>query len=154
MSVEQNFQIGLGVLHFLVALYVGVSGWNREMRSVGGWAVAALLLGLLVVPFFRAFRPLKSSEVREGGRPYLILRDYARMVILFLIAVALASCAILTGTGPQGTSEAADAANAARLLGSWAVYICLLPFGFIVWLIPRMFKGDQVVEGPTGPLAE
>lgn len=138
-------------LQLIVAAYVTVSARNRQLGNTAYiWGLGGLIFGLLIVPFFRAFRPLKDTEVREGGRFYIVLRDFARLIILGLIAFGLTSCLVAT----EGSGQLTEAGQAGRMLGGWMVNLCLLPIGLIVWVIPRMFKSDAKVEGPTGPLTE
>lgn len=146
-------QTGLAflALQLAVAAYVTVSARNRQIGSTAYvWGLAALVFGLFVVPFFRAFRPLKATEVREGGRFYIVLRDFARLIILGLIAFGLTSCLLAT----EGSEQLTEAGQAGRIMGGWMINLCLLPIGLIVWVVPRMFRSDAKVEGPTGPLAE
>lgn len=137
--------------HSVLVLYVAASARNRELgwQTTTAWAVPTLLLGVIAVPFFRAFRPLKENEVRQGGKVFLILRDYARIVILLLVGIILTVCTMSTQS-----AELTEAEETGAFLGSWLGMICYIPIGFVVWLTPRMFKSDAVVEGPTGPLAD
>lgn len=143
-------------INVAATLYVAVSAYNRRLEwwSVA-WIVPTLLFGVLVIPFFRAFRPLKKDEVRRGGKVFLVLRDYARIIILLMVGLVLTVCTITQNPDliSQNSASLTEAEQTGAFLGSWLGMICYIPIGFVVWLIPRMFKSDAVVEGPTGPLA-
>lgn len=139
--------ITVAALHFGVVAYVGVSAYKRKMWWPM-WALACVFTGILIVPVFRAVRHLKSDEIRKGGTAYVIMHDYARMVIFGMIVLVFAMCTV-----PMEPQQS-DAEAAGVLMGSWMGAICLLPFGFGIWLLPRLVKNDSVEKGPTGPLAE
>lgn len=144
-------------VHLPFALYVAGSAYNRKLGWwSAAWAVPALFFGVLVIPFFRAFRPLKQNEVRRGGKVYVVLRDYARIIILLMIGVVLAVCTITQNPSliTQNPTSLTEAEQTGAILGSWLGMICYIPIGFVVWVIPRMFRSDAVIEGPTGPLAD
>jgi heme/copper-type cytochrome/quinol oxidase subunit 2 len=142
----------VGAMHALVVLYIGVSAYRREMGWwTLAWVVPALILSFLVIPFFRAFRPLKADETRSGGKIYLVLRDFARMVILLLgisFLVVFASGIVQM----QGIENEAE--EAGSFAGISLSAICILPIMLVIWIIPQALRSDQTEEGPTGPLAE
>jgi membrane protease YdiL (CAAX protease family) len=143
-------------INLVVALYVAVSAYNRRLRWWSlAWTVPALFFGVLLIPFFRAFRPLKKDEVRQGGKVFLVLRDYARIIILLMVGAVLTVCTITQNPNliSQNSASLTEAEQTGAFLGSWLGMICYIPIGFVVWLTPQMFKSDAVVEGPTGPLA-
>jgi len=141
----------VGAVNLATTLYIGISAYNRKIRWWSLWALPALLLGVLVIPFFRAFRPLKDDETRSGGKLYLVLRDFARIIILvFGLSYAVVFVAGIGGMESANT----DAGEAGVFMGMSLSAICILPIMLMVWIIPRALRSDQTEEGPTGPLAE
>lgn len=151
MQPEDYSLLVSGGVNLATTLYIGISAYNREVQWWSLWALPALVFGVLVIPFFRAFRPLKADEERSGGKLYLILRDFARIIILVFGLAFLFT--MVVGFGSMQNAET-DAGEAGTFMGISLSAICVLPIMLIVWIIPRTLRSDQTEEGPTGPLAE
>jgi hypothetical protein len=62
----------------LLALWVLFDGVSRNLRSsVLLWTAGTILLGPVILPVWLASRPLNRGEVREGGRAWNILKNFA-----------------------------------------------------------------------------
>lgn len=77
VAVTGALIIGLGTM-----TYIFLDGRKRDASSLWFWVMAPVFVGLFILPFWWAFRPLKENETRNGGAPYLILKYFA---ILFAI---------------------------------------------------------------------
>jgi len=143
------------LLYGLFALWVLFDGLSRRMGvSAALWAVGTAVLGPIILPIYLASRPLKRSEVREGGKAWNVLKNFA---ILWTIVMAIATVAGMLAV-TKGTSElSSDAARAGVGIGM------ALGMAFLaaVWFFPTMgaallgflLKKNSIVEtGPTGPL--
>lgn len=143
------------LLYGVFALWVLFDGLNRKMGGAAAlWVLGTAVLGPIVLPGYLALRPLKQGEVREGGTPWNILKNFA---ILWTIVMAIASLAAVISMA-KGTSDlTSDAARAGAGIGM------VLGMGLLaaIWFLPTMgaallgflLKKNTVVEnGPTGPL--
>ena len=132
------------LIFLLTAIWVAGNTIKRKLGVVRSilWAVGTFILGVVVLPFYIAKRPLKANEVREGGYAWNVLRAFALSWTLFVVAVGLAA---ITGIG--------DTASAVLifviLCATWfAVMAVTLTLGYFL-------RNPAIVErGPTGPLAE
>jgi hypothetical protein len=143
------------ILCGLFALWVLFDGFGRKMgASAILWTVGTLFLGPIILPIYLASRPLNQGEVREGGRAWNILKNFA---ILWTIVMAIASIAALMGVAKGTENLTSDAARAGAGIGM------ALGMGLLgaAWFFPTMgaallgflMKKNSIVEnGPTGPL--
>lgn len=143
------------ILYGAFALWVLVDALSRKIgASAALWVLGTVILGPIILPIYLASRPLKQGEVREGGKAWNVLKNFA---ILWTIAMAIASIAALTRMANISTGLTSDAAKAGAGIGM------LLGMGILgaVWFFPTMgaallgflLKKSTIVEtGPTGPL--
>ena len=131
-------------IFFLAAIWVADNAVKRKLGIVRSllWAVGTFILGVVVLPFYIAKRPLRANEVREGGFAWNVIRAFALSWTLFIVAVGLA---VITGIG--------DAASGV------IVFLVLIVtwFGVMaVALIMGYFLRNPAIvqQGPSGPLAE
>ena len=117
-------------------------------------AIGTVFLGPIILPIYLASRPLKQGEVREGGKGWNILKNFA---ILWTIVMAIASVAGLMAMTKGTENLTSDAARAGAGIGM-ALGMGLLA---AVWFFPTMgaallgflMKKNTVVEnGPAGSL--
>jgi hypothetical protein len=136
--------------NFFLSFYVYMSCNNRDMsdRLFGKevWAVQTFFLGLGMIPIFHATRPLKEDEVRKGGKLYIALRGYSRIIILGLIVFLLGNCAVSAQSLMPNPS---DAETLGWFFGNLFVSGFVIVISFITWAVPHLFKSDKVEEGPT-----
>lgn len=143
------------LLYGVFALWVFLDSFSRRMGASGViWALGTAVLGPIVLPVYLALRPLKQGEVREGGKAWHILKNFA---ILWTIVMVIATIAGLTSMAGTPTSLTSDAEKIGAGLGM------LVGMGVLaaVWLFPTMgaallaflLKKNTVIEtGPTGPM--
>jgi hypothetical protein len=93
------------LLYCVFALWVLLDGLIRKISAWAVlWALGTAIFGPIVLPIYLALRPLKQGEVREGGRPWNILKNFA---ILWTIVMAIATIAALISM-TKGTTELAS----------------------------------------------
>lgn len=143
------------LLYGVFALWVLFDGVSRKMgASALFWALGTGVLGPVILPIYLASRPLKEGEVREGGKAWNVLKNFA---ILWTIAMAIATIAGLMAMAKGTTELTSEAARAGAGIG------IVLGLGLLAatWFFPTMgaallgflLKKTTVVEtGPTGPL--
>lgn len=143
------------LLYGVFALWVLYDGLSRRMgASAILWTVGTAVVGPIVLPIYLALRPLKQGEVREGGKAWNVLKNFA---ILWTIVMLIGSVAALMAMAKGTTGLTSDAARAGAGIGM------LLGIGILgaAWFFPTMgaallgflLKKNTIVEnGPTGPL--
>jgi len=77
-------------------------------------AIGTVFLGPIILPIYLASRPLKQGEVREGGKGWNILKNFA---ILWTIVMAIASVAGLMAMTKGTENLTSDAARAGAGIG-------------------------------------
>jgi hypothetical protein len=147
--MEMGYFIAAG----LMALWVFRDARQRRQGAAAVvWAIGALLAPFLALPLYRASRPLRADEVRTGGKPWNVLKDFARTWTILLLAVQL-SLAIELAAGLSAQTTEADKASygfAALLgLGLIAMYwffptVGALAVGFF------LRRPSAIERGPTG----
>lgn len=143
------------LLYGAFALWVLFDCISRKTRAVAAlWVLGTAMFGPVILPIYLAFRPLKKGEVREGGKAWNVLKNFA---ILWTIVMVMATIATLTRVANITTSLTSDAEKAGAGIGM-LVGMTLLG---AVWFFPTMgaalvgflLKKNTIVEtGPTGPL--
>ncbi len=144
------------IIFGLLTLWVGFDANKRKLGAAKTvlWAIGTFLLGVIVVPFYFAKRPLMVNQVREGGLAWNVLKNFALTWTLLIIAVGISAIGAATQTSVSSDAEAAGAA-----IGTGLVFVILA----VVWFFPMVgaivlgffLKNSAIVErGPTGPLAQ
>jgi hypothetical protein len=145
-----------GVVSFLIAIVLAVWTFRDAKRRQTQtapflWSLGVLFFSAVFFPLYLAKRPLKSSEVREGGLGWNFLKYFA---IYFTVIMPLATVAVAF------ESAAEEATTSEEAIG-WVVATIVM--GAIMWLVVTVIvlvlglilKNDAVIErGPTGPLAQ
>jgi hypothetical protein len=120
------------LLYGIFALWVLFDGLSRKMAvSAVMWTIGTGILGPVVLPIYLASRPLKQGEVREGGKGWNVLKNFA---ILWTIVMAIASIIGLMGMAKASTGLGSDAEKVGAGIG-FVVGIGLLA---AVWFLPTM----------------
>jgi len=146
---------------FYLALYIGIAIWlfidskKRLFEQGKWWAIATAILGPVTAPIYLAIRPLKSTEKREGGRAWNILRNFA---LFWTITMFVAGIAGMT----NASSVAAGASNEYEEAGAAIGMALGMGLLFFAWLVPMMgavalgffLKTSDIEQGPTGPLVD
>jgi hypothetical protein len=132
------------LIFFLLALWVAYDARKRKLgvAKIVLWAIGTFVIGVVVMAFYIAHRPLKANEFREGGYAWNVVKGFALSWTIFVIAVV--------GVAISGIGDALTAVVALILLGGgWlGVMIVALIVGFFL-------RNPAIVErGPTGPLAQ
>jgi hypothetical protein len=137
------------------AIWVLFDGLNRKMAfSALGWTAGTAILGPIILPIYLASRPLKQGDVREGGKAWNILKNFA---ILWTIVMSVATIAGMMAMAKSTSGLDSDAARAGAGIGM------VLGIGALgaAWFFPTMgaallgflLKKNSIVEtGPTGTL--
>lgn len=143
------------LLYGVLALWVLFDGVTRKMgASTVLWILGTVLLGPIILPIYLASRPLKQGEVREGGRAWNVLKNFA---ILWTIVMVIVTIAALMNVADVTRSLNSEAERVGAGLGT-LIGIAVLG---AMWFFPTMgaallgflLKKSTVVEtGPTGPL--
>lgn len=143
------------VLYGVLASWLLLDAIKRKMRtSAALWAAGTALLGPIILPIYLASRPLKQGEVREGGKAWNVLKNFA---ILWTIIMAIATVAAMLNIADIAKQTRSEAELGGAGIGT-LVGIALLG---AAWFFPTMgaaligfmVKKNTVVEiGPTGPL--
>lgn len=143
------------ILYGVLALWVLFDSLIRRIGpSAVLWVIGTAVLGPIILPVYLASRPLKQGEIREGGKAWNVLKNFA---ILWTIVMAIASIAALTNMAKFATGLTSDAEQAGAGVGM------LVGMGLLgaVWFFPTMgaallgflLKKNTIIEtGPTGPL--
>ncbi len=145
-----------GVVSFLIAIVLAVwtfrDAKRRQTRTPPfWWSLGVLFFSAVFFPLYLAKRPLKASEVREGGLGWNFLKYFA---IYFTAIMPLATVAV-------ALESAAQEANTSEEAIGWVV--ATIAMGAIMWLVVAgialvlglILKNDALIErGPTGPLAQ
>jgi Type VI secretion system VasI, EvfG, VC_A0118 len=143
------------LLYGVLALWVLIDSVTRKMGAATVlWVLGTVLLGPIILPIYLASRPLKQGEVREGGKAWNVLKNFA---VLWTIAMVIATVAALMTMADVAKGLTSPGAQAGAGLG---MLLGLALFG-AVWFFPTMgaaligflLKKNTIVEtGPTGPL--
>jgi hypothetical protein len=145
------------VLFGVISLWVLFDGISRNMKAIAVlWALGTVVLGAIVIPIYVAKRPLKNGEVREGGTPWNLLKNFA---ILWTIIMIVASIYVLHGVGKATSGLDNDWAMAGAGIG---IVVVVGTLGAI-WFFPTIgaailgffLKKNSVIEtGPSGSMLE
>ena len=145
-----------GVVSFLIAIVLAVWTFRnakRRQRQTAPflWSLGVLFFSAVFFPLYLAKRPLKASEVREGGLRWNFLKNFA---IYFTVIMPLATASVAF------ESVAEEATTSEEALG-WVVSTIVM--GAIMWFVVAgialvlglILRNDTVIErGPTGSLAQ
>jgi hypothetical protein len=145
-----------GVVSFLIAIVLAVWTFRDAKRRQTQtppfwWSLGVLFVSAVFFPLYLAKRPLKASEVREGGLGWNFLKYFA-IYFTAIMPLAIVAVAFESATQEANTSEEAI---------GWVV--ATIAMGAIMWLVVAgialvlglILKNDALIErGPTGPLAQ
>ena len=145
-----------GVVSFLIAIVLAVWTFRDAKRRQTHtapflWSLGVLFFSAVFFPLYLAKRPLKSSELREGGLGWNFLKYFA---IYFTVIMPLATVAV-------AFESVAEEATTSEEAVAWVVSTIVM--GAIMWLVVvgialvlgLILKNDAVIErGPTGSLAQ
>jgi len=128
----------------ILLAYLAYDAYNREVSNIWAWGLGTLLVGVVVLPFYFANRPLKDGEVRTGGFGWNVLKNFTLLWTFLFVVLVFSSCA------------AADTVEGSMLAGGIGLFFFgIIWFGaLVVALVFGLFiKKSITEEGPTGPLA-
>lgn len=147
--------IGYFLLYIVVAIWLFLDAGKRRYTGIP-WAIATVIFGPVIVPFYLAKRPLKNGEVREGGFGWNVLKNFALFWTITIFVGFVAGLANVSHVAANAHSDAEMAGagiglvlGGAMIFGVWFVVLLgALVLGFFL-------KKSSIVErGPTGPLLE
>ena len=136
------------LLNVAIAIWMKFDGRKRSF-PVLLWCVAVMIFGPLVFPIYLAKRPLLDGEVREGGTPWNVLKNFSLFWTVYLFVgwiVGMGSASKLNAT----TDAEKLGAGIGILLGTGLIF-ALWFFPTLTALILGLFlKKNSIVErGPT-----
>jgi hypothetical protein len=98
------------LLYGLLAVWVLFDSLSRRLGGLAVlWVVGTILLGPITLPLYLACRPLRQSEVREGGKAWNVLKNFAILWTIVMAIVTLATMMKMSDVTSGLTSEAAQA---------------------------------------------
>lgn len=141
-------------LYGIFAIWVVVDGLKRKVNAIP-WAIGTAIIGPVVLPVYLAKRPLKAGEVREGGTPWNVLKNFAIFWTILMVLVAVWSMVTIGQhtTTLQSEAEKAGAAIGTALGLGMVAALWFFPFVGAVVLGFILKKSSIVEKGPTGALA-
>lgn len=119
----------LFILNLLLATWVLYDSTQRRADFM--WVIGTAVLGPILLPVYRARRPLIGAEIREGGPDWIVARHFAWVwtlamgVVIFWVAISIAN---EVGISENYDKDDTTAANLSR-------YLALLFLG-ICWVVP------------------
>ncbi|MCF8023852.1 MAG: hypothetical protein K9L17_14365 [Clostridiales bacterium] len=146
--------MGYFILFAILALWVLIDAAKRKNNFIG-WPIGTILIGPIILPFYIAFRNLKEGEIREGGKAWNVLKNFAIFWTILAIVQEITIILMMPSVVDQSMSEAEQAGAA---LGSTFAAL-IIP---VVWFIGMVFalilgfflkKSSIVEKGPTGALS-
>ena len=124
---------------------------SRRKTNTILWTTGVALLAPIILPIYLARRPLKDGEVREGGVAWNMIKNFAVLWTLLLVAAAAWNIASMSYSIAQSEATEADIGIMVATFGeigkSW---FHLLIGAFIIGLFLK--KSSVIEKGPTGPL--
>ena len=152
--------LSLGDFGGYFGLYLLVAAWvfrdaHKRQDNILSWPIGTAVLGPIVVPAYLAYRNLKSGEIREGGRAWNLLKNFA---VLWTVTMLVAGIAGVVGASEVAQSASNDAERAGAAIGM-GFGVAML---FMLWFFPVLGalvlgllvkKSTSIERGPTGPLA-
>jgi hypothetical protein len=140
------------LLAALAGIWIVIDGTRRGGVALGAlWGVLTFLFLPVALPIYLAVRPLKTGEVREGGRAWNVLKNFAAtwtvlMAVVFVGAVV--GIGAVAEQVPAGLGRAGLAVRSAFGLGMLA----------LIWLVPMIgalllgffLRNSTVERGPDG----
>lgn len=126
---------------------------DASRRKVGGgtivmYVIGAVVLSVLVVPFYVALRPLKAGETRDGGAAWNVLKWFA---LLWTVGWALFTANVFLDLLPLAAESVGGTVGFGIGLG---LYGCMWFVPLVGALVLGLFLKKSTVEtGPTPPLA-
>lgn len=139
------------LINGILALWV-IADARARRANFWGWGFGTLLLSLLVLPAYFACRPLKSGEVRSGGRGWNYLKNLSVVWTLVMLVAALTGV-VNTSRYIASLSSHQGSATAGAMVG----------FGMLgaIWFFPvlgalilgLLIKQSSVETGPVASQA-
>jgi len=145
------FYILFNVILFAWVIY---DAWHRRTYA-WAWGIGTLLLGPLIVPIYLGVRPLRKDELREGGKMWNVMRNFAILWTIFMVYIGIWSLFNLSKIVSTSQSDAEIAGSALGMgLGLTALgFIWFMPFIATI-ILGVIFKSDKKTEiGPTQELS-
>ena len=129
----------------LLTLWVGNDAIKRKLGIARAvlWALGTFFIGVIVIGFYIAHRPLKANEIREGGYAWNVVKGFALSWSVFVVTVAL-----MIGAGMENV-------GAGVIALAVGIPLVWLPVMIVALILGYFLRNPAIVErGPTGPLAQ
>lgn len=140
-------------LNFLLAMWVIVDSTPRRASFL--WVLGTAILGPIILPVYRARRPLVGAEMRDGGPDWIVSRNFAWVwTLVMAIVIFWVAYGISQGVGIGENYDDDD-----RAAASVSQYLALLFLG-VCWIGPvgaaLLFSIVSYVDGELelGPDAD
>jgi hypothetical protein len=142
--------IGL-IISLVLAVWVVWDASRRQTQTAPFlWGLGVLLFWILFFPLYLAKRPLKTGEVRSGGRGWNFMKNLAIVVTAYAPIVMVLGLAEVAAQATSVEEAVALVVILVLLMG-----LVWLIFAGGVLLIGLILKKSSVIErGPTGTLAQ
>jgi hypothetical protein len=142
--------IGLAI-SLVLGVWVGKDASRRQTQTAPFlWGLGVLLVWILFLPLYLTKRPLKTGEVRSGGKAWNFMKYLAIVVSAYVPIVMILG---LSDVVAQATSvEEAVALVVIFVLLMGLVWVIFAGGVLLIGLILR--KSSVIERGPTGALAQ
>lgn len=142
--------IGLAI-SLVLAVWVGRDASRRQTQTAPFlWGLGVLLVWILFLPLYLTKRPLKTGEMRSGGRAWNFMKYLAIVVTAYVPIVMVLGL-------PDVAAQATSAEEAVELV---VLFVLLMGLVWVIFaggvlLIGLVLKKSSVIErGPTGTSAQ
>lgn len=76
------------LIHVMLAIWVLIDGHRRKVNVIP-WAIGAMILGPIILPYFIANRPLKAYASKGGVKRQILFKGLAVFWVLLLAVIGI-----------------------------------------------------------------
>lgn len=124
-----NCLISLAVISFILAVWVLVDGLRRGSWPLI-WVLGTFVLGPIILPMYRARRPLLAGEARSGGPDWIVARNFSWVWSIYILVATFWVIWFFASD-----SQAADTDTQQAV---WVNRILVLCFLGLCWVVPAI----------------
>jgi hypothetical protein len=134
------------LLNIVLAAWVLFDSLQRGAELT--WALGTVVLGPVMLPVYRARRPLRGTEIRAGGPDWIVSRNFAWTWTLAMIVIVFWVALTLFANEPADP-DAEQVANLQRGLALLFLSVCwIVPTGAALMFSLISFVDEDVEHGP------
>lgn len=133
------------VLNLFFAAWVLLDSLQR--RAAITWALGTVLLGPVMLPVYRARRPLRPQEIRAGGPDWIVSRNFAWTWTLVMVVVVFWVALTLFAQAPADPDNQAVVDLQRGLVLLFLSLCWIVPTGAALLFSLVSFAEDDVQEG-------